>query len=138
MGLAIGMTSGGKSVKPKNVGDSVQGVVTGLREVPAKDMEGNPKFFPKSGDPMMQAVIDLNLFEAAGGVPAGGDGVLYCNFGMEKAIGQATMAAGLHELNAGDGLSITLTNIEYKGARQERTYSAQVIPAADLDAQAAA
>lgn len=99
----------GKAIKFSKIGDSATFVINDVTERQATEYNPNgpgaPKFFPKSGDPIMEQVItglDVNAASEDEAAVA-----LYVDKKlMRQAIGKALVAAGVGEPAKGGTLQI--------------------------------
>lgn len=100
----------GKSVKLPSVGSSFTGIISGpVSEVQETEYQpgggGAPKFYPKSGQPIMQQVVPLDDVTAPSKEEAAS--TLYVSKPrMRAAIGRALQEAGVGDLTIGGTLYI--------------------------------
>lgn len=132
LGLAIAGNSRPAAIKLQAEGESTHGQIVDYGQKQAtvfgtKDL----KFFP-SGDPIMDTYLVIQNPET------GVQGTLWLNRGMEKALKPAVLQAGAPDINIGDWISMTLTNVGFENGRQKRDYKAEFYTKAQVEASQAA
>lgn len=127
------VTPKGKSVKFVSVGDEFTGKISApvvLKQ--ATEFGSNaPKFYPKSGDPIMEEIISLLDLNAPSEEEA--PSTLYVSSPkMRQAIGEAILAAGATDLQVGGTLQLKFTGhgTGKNPSQPPKLYSARYAPPA--------
>lgn len=117
------------SAKFNEVGDTVEGIVIGIEEVPvpAFNAKGRPtgaNATDEEGNPIMQNDVTVET--------AGGKVVIHCKPAITYAIGRSLGEIGAEDLDEGDSLSVTYTGdgeSSAKGRNAPKQYSATIVKA---------
>lgn len=128
----IGSTAGAPAVNLKNVGDSVAGRIVSFEDYQVKDFSsGEPKFFPKSGDPIMgvRIVLEVTPGDASSQV------TLYAEkVNMLKAIASAVRATGATDLEKDADLAVTFSGWDGRAKAFQAAYDRSDSISGDLAA----
>jgi hypothetical protein len=128
----IGNTSQAPAVSLKNMGDSIAGRIVSFEDYQVVDWQTKePKFFPKSGDPILgvRIVLETNPGDTAS------QQTLYAEkVNMLKAIASAVKGAGAADLEVGGDLAVTFSGMDGRAkafmAAYDRPESAEAAKAA--------
>lgn len=95
--------SGGRSAPFKEHGDAVDGIIVSSRTRQQTDIDGKPKFYEDTGNPMWEVVVTLATELPPEDDEDDGVRIIYVKGQMMKALGIATAKAGAKDGIANGG-----------------------------------